>query len=93
MKIMRQTLLMVFWFLVGLRFLTWFFFHNSFVMEIFAYANVGVLMAFLLIEKNRETTDNDKTRTLLYNFMMIFISSLIIDDTFQMLTGYRFLIL
>ena len=91
MKIMRQTLLMVFGFLLGLRFLTWFFFHNSFVMEIFAYANVGMLMAFLMIENSKEA--NEEQKTVLYNFVMIFISSLIIDDTFQMLTGYRFLFL
>ena len=96
MKIMRITLLMIFGFLVGLRFLTWEFFQNSFVMEIFAYGNVGLLMAFLMTEKNREAYDHNNIntkRTLFYNFVLIFISSLIIDDTFQMLTGYKFLFL
>lgn len=54
MKIMRETLLMIFGFLVGLRFLTWEFFQNSFVMEIFAYCNVGFLMAFLMTEANEK---------------------------------------
>ena len=95
MKIMKQTLLRVFGFLVGLRFLTWVFFHNSFVMEIFAYGNVGVLMAFLLTERTRNENDSQNltNRALLYNFVLIFFSSLIIDDTFKMITGYRFLFL
>jgi len=88
MKIMKETLFYIFGFLIALRFSTWMFFQNSFIMEIVAYTNVGILMALLLTE---ESQLNQKW--FIYNCALIFVSSLIIDDSFQMLTGYKFLFL
>ena len=92
LKKMKSILLKIFGFLLALRFVTWFAFPDSLIMEVVTMVNVGILMGMVLIGKwqreNRYNWLNNAERdVLMYNCILIFISAFIIDDIAGMMTG------
>lgn len=92
LKIMRTILILIFGFLIALRFLTWLLFENSLIMEIITYINIGILMTFLLMKEDM-MINTQTQQTFAYYFFLIVLGSYIIDDMFHMITGYKFLFL
>lgn len=92
---MKSFLLKIFGFLIALRFVTWFAFSDSLIMEVVTMINVGILMGMVLIGKmhrndrnNRYNWLNSQERDILvYNCILIFISAFLIDDFVGMITG------
>lgn len=93
LKDMKLILLYIFEFLVVLRFVTWYAFSDSLIMEVVTIFNVGVLMSMVLMGKVPIIKDlplinrRREEEIVVYNCFLIFISSFIIDDLVGMVTG------
>lgn len=95
MSEMKMLLFSIFGFLFVLRFVTWFFFPESLVMELAMTLNVGVLMSMILMWKvpkqdlNRYVNmwSQQDEQVFASNCFLIFVSALIIDDFCGVISG------
>ena len=91
LKIMTNTLIYIFGFLIGLRLVTWYVFSDCLLMEVITYVNVGFFLTLLMLRGDFNSKEQQNKGIFLYNCILIFLSSFIIDDVIHLLTGYKFL--
>ena len=90
LDIMKKTIFSIFGFLFLLKVIQQLAFQDSLIIQILIYLSVGVLLGLLLVGGTvGKVNIHRRDELLIYNCILIFLSSIIIDDSFQILTGIK----
>lgn len=90
MKIMKKTLYLGFSFLIALRILCYFAFNDNIMMEIISYTNAAIFLSILIMRNYSESGPRSQIKyneLIFYNFVLLFINLIVLDDFFHLFSG------
>lgn len=90
MKIMKKTIYLGFLFLIALRVICFYVFNDDIIMEIISYINAAIFLSILMTRRSYDPdarSDYKYNELIIFNFVLLFINLIILDDFFHLYSG------